>query len=73
MNRFTLSQMLKLPRLANLIMPSDNDFFPQKLITDIGLYEAVLIDTADIRVFDMELSEHLGVRPRCEEAVRERK
>lgn len=56
MNRFSLLQMARLPRLADLIMPSDRDFCPEKLITEVGLYEAVLIDAADIRVFDVEIA-----------------
>ena len=55
MGRFTLSQMTRLPRLAELIMPSYRDFFPEKLITEVGLYEAVLIDAADIQVYDMKI------------------
>ncbi len=64
MNRFSLSQMANLPRLANLILPSYKDFYPEKLIIEIGLYEAVLIDAADIQVFDIMLGEvppHLEV------------
>ena len=52
MNRFSLQQMTRLPRLADLIMPSPSEFYPERLITKVGLYEGVLIDTAEIRVFD---------------------
>lgn len=67
MNRFTLSQMTRLPRLANLIMPSYRDFYPERLITEVGLYEAVLIDTADIQVF----SEMIADEPPHFEASRD--
>ena len=40
MGRFSLAQMTKLPQLADLIMPSYRDFYPEKLITGVGLYEA---------------------------------
>lgn len=63
MNRFSLLQMARLPRLADLIMPSYRDFFPEKLITEVGLYEAVLIDAADIQVFDVEID---GKEPHLE-------
>ena len=63
MNRFTLTQMTRLPRLADLIMPSNKDFSPEKLITEIGLYEAVLINTADIQVIDMDI---VGKEPHLE-------
>lgn len=63
MNRYSLSQMARLPRLADLIMPSCREFYPEKLITQVGLYEAVLIDTAEIQVFDMEIA---GVEPHLE-------
>ena len=63
MNRFSLLQMARLPRLADLIMPSYRDFFPEKLITEVGLYEAVLIDAADIQVFDVEIA---GEEPHLE-------
>lgn len=63
MNRYSLSQMARLPRLADLIMPSCREFHPEKLITQVGLYEAVLIDTAEIQVFDMEIA---GVEPHLE-------
>ncbi len=33
-------------------MPSPSEFYPEKLITQVGLYEGVLIDAAEIRVFD---------------------
>ena len=66
MHRFTLSQMGRLPRLADIIMPNDRDFFPEKLITELGLYEAVLIDTADIQVFDAEI---VGVEPHLEVSI----
>lgn len=57
MNRFSLSQMARLPRLADLIMPSHREFYPDKLITDVGLYEAVLIDAADIQIIDQMIGE----------------
>lgn len=57
MGRFTLSQMTKLPRLADLIMPSYREVFPEKLITEVGLYEAVLIDAANIQVYDMKIAD----------------
>lgn len=63
MNRFTLFQMARLPKLADFIMPSYGDFFPEKLITELGLYEAVLIDAAEIQVYDMELA---GEEPHLE-------
>lgn len=63
MGRFTLSQMTKLPRLSDFIMPSYREFYPEKLITGVGLYEAVLIDAAEIQVFDMEIA---GVEPHLE-------
>ena len=48
--RFTLSQILKLPKLSDLIAPSIGEFYPDRLITSVGLYEAVLIDTVDVRI-----------------------
>ena len=59
MNRFTLAQMMKLPKLSEFIMPSNREFYPEKLITDLGLYEAVLIDTADLQV----ITEFIGGEP----------
>ena len=63
MGRFTLAQMTKLPQLSDLIMPSYRDFYPEQLITGVGLYEAVLIDAADIQVIDMEIA---GQEPHIE-------
>ena len=63
MRRFTLSQMVRLPMLADLIMPSYRDFYPERLITTLGLYEAVLIDTASIQVYDMDAA---GEEPHLE-------
>lgn len=33
-------------------MPADGEFFPEKLITHLGLYEAALIDAARIQVYE---------------------
>lgn len=63
MNRFTLTQMTNLPRLSAIIMPSYKEFYPERLITSVGLYEAVLIDAADIQVFNMEIA---GEEPHLE-------
>ena len=43
--------MTRFPRLAEFVMPSYYEFHPEKLITELGLYEAVLIDTIDILDF----------------------
>lgn len=37
-------------------MPSYREFYPERLVTGIGLYEAVLIDTTNIQVIDMEIA-----------------
>ena len=63
MNRFTLTQMTKLQRLSDLIMPSYGQFYPEKLVTSVGLYEAVLIDAADIQVMNIEIA---GEEPHLE-------
>ncbi len=44
--------MRKLPRLSDLTMSTSGEFHIGRLVTDVGLYEAVLIDAAGIRVID---------------------
>lgn len=42
--------MTKLPRLSELTMSTSGEFHIDSLVTKVGLYEAMLIDTAEIRV-----------------------
>ena len=63
MNRFTLSQMVKFPKLSDLLLPSYQEFYPERLVTDVGLYEALLIDAADVQVFTQEIGD---VQPHIE-------
>lgn len=47
MRQYTLNRIMKMPHLADFIF-KDQTFTPEKMITDLGLYEAVVIDTLNI-------------------------
>lgn len=47
MRHYTLNQIMKTQHLSDLIFKNQT-FTPEKMITDLGLYEAVVIDTSNI-------------------------
>ncbi|EWM52372.1 hypothetical protein [Ruminococcus flavefaciens] len=48
MRHYSAKRILSLPRLSHLLYDDQNNFTPERLITDLGLYEGVLIDASNI-------------------------
>lgn len=48
MRRYSAEKILKMPRLSHLLYDAHDNFHPERLITDLGLYEGVLIDAEEI-------------------------
>lgn len=48
MRHYSAKKILELPRLSHLLYDAQDNFTPEKLITDLGLYEGVLIDAEEI-------------------------
>lgn len=55
MRHYSAKKILELPRLSHLLYDAQDNFTPEKLITDLGLYEGVLIDAEEL---DCEYSEY---------------
>ena len=49
MTHFSLSKLNSFSHIADFCMSSVNVFSPEKLVTNMGLYQGVLIDTFDIK------------------------
>ena len=49
MRHFSKESISKMPRLSELIFTDDQTFTPEKLITELSLYETVAIDTRNIK------------------------
>ena len=60
MRHYSAKRILSLPRLSHLLYDDQNKFTPKRLITDLGLYEGVLIDTSDILCSETETESFLG-------------
>ena len=48
MRHYSLNQLSKMKHISDYLYDEDKNFTPERLITDLGLYEGVLIDTEDI-------------------------
>lgn len=48
MRHYSLNQLSKMKHISDYLYDENNNFTPERLITDLGLYEGVLIDTEDI-------------------------
>ncbi len=48
MRHYSLNQISKMKHISNYLYDEDKNFTPARLITDLGLYEGVLIDTSNI-------------------------
>lgn len=48
MRHYSLKQLSKMKHISDYLYDDDKNFTPEKLITDLGLYEGVLIDTSNI-------------------------
>ena len=48
MRHYSLNQISKMKHISNYLYDEDKNFTPARLITDLGLYEGVLIDTEEI-------------------------
>ncbi|HOO07157.1 MAG TPA: hypothetical protein PLH83_11835 [Ruminococcus sp.] len=51
MRHYSAKKILELPRLSHLLYDDQYNFTPEKLISDLGLYEGVLIDTEEIECY----------------------
>lgn len=49
MTHFSLSKLNRFSHIADFCMPKGECFSPEKLVTNMGLYEGVLIDTFDLK------------------------
>lgn len=48
MRHYSLKQLSKMKHISDYLYDDDKNFTPARLITDLGLYEGVLIDTTNI-------------------------
>ncbi len=48
MRHYSLNQLSKMKHISDYLYDEDKNFTPERLITDLGLYEGVLIDTSNI-------------------------
>jgi len=48
MRHYSLKQLSKMKHISDYLYDENNNFTPERLITDLGLYEGVLIDTSNI-------------------------
>lgn len=48
MRHYSLNQLSKMKHISDYLYDENNNFTPERLITDLGLYEGVLIDTSNI-------------------------
>ena len=55
MRHYSAKRILELPRLSHLLYDDQYNFTPEKLISDLGLYEGVLIDAEEL---ECEYSEY---------------
>ena len=49
MTHFSLSRLKRFSNITDLCMPDSKEFFPERLMTNLGLYEGVIIDVFDIK------------------------
>ncbi len=49
MRHYSLNQLSKMKHISDYLYDEDKNFTPERLITDLGLYEGVLIDTHDMK------------------------
>ena len=49
MRHYSLNQLSKMKHISDYLYDEDKNFTPERLITDLGLYEGVLIDTYDMK------------------------
>ncbi len=60
MRHYTAKRILSLPSLSHMLYDDQNKFTPKRLITDLGLYEGVLIDASNILCTKTETTDFTG-------------
>lgn len=55
MRHYSLNAIEKMPNLYDYLYPDGKKFYPERLVVEFGLYEALLIDVSDIPVSFVEI------------------
>lgn len=57
MRHYSLNQLSKMKHISDYLYDENKNFTPQRLITDLGLYEGVLIDTYNMKLTYIDTEE----------------
>ena len=54
MRHYSLNKLMELANLSDLIFSDDGKATPERIVTDLGLYESCIIDTGNIHIYYTE-------------------